>query len=72
MTIKVMRESVNKRKKVQYVLRLLEIKGRKFFHPQKMCHITKKGLPSGFDIMYLALADTNMVVRFGLKVVWES
>ena len=31
-----------------------------------------QGLPSGFDIMYLALADTNMVVRFGLKVVWES
>jgi hypothetical protein len=27
---------------------------------------------SGFDIMYLALADRNMQVRFGLKVVWES
>ena len=31
-----------------------------------------QGLPSGFDIMYLDLADTNIVVRFGLKVVWES
>ena len=34
--------------------------------------IILQGLPSGFDIMYLALADTSMVVRFGLKVVWES
>ena len=33
---------------------------------------TVKGLPSGFDTMYLALADKNMQVRFGLKVVWES
>ena len=31
-----------------------------------------QGLPSGFDIKYLALADRNMQVRFGLKVVWES
>ena len=31
-----------------------------------------QGLPSGFDIIYLALADTNMVVIFGLKVVWGS
>ena len=31
-----------------------------------------QGLPSGFDLMYLALADRNMQVRFGLKVVWES
>ena len=30
-----------------------------------------QGLPSGFDIMYLAVADRNMQVRFGLKVVWE-
>ena len=33
---------------------------------------TLQGLPSGFDLMYLALADRNMQVRFGLKVVWES
>ena len=31
-----------------------------------------QGLPSGFDLKYLALADRNMQVRFGLKVVWES
>ena len=28
--------------------------------------------PLGIDIMYLVLADRNMQVRFGLKVVWES
>ena len=31
-----------------------------------------QGPPSGFDIMYLALADRNMLIRFGLKVIWES
>ena len=31
-----------------------------------------QGVSSGFDIMYLALADRNMQVRSGLKVVWES
>ena len=31
-----------------------------------------QGLPSGFDLMYLALADRNMQVRFSLKVVGES
>jgi hypothetical protein len=31
-----------------------------------------QGVSSGFDIMYLALADRNIQVRFGLKVVWES
>ena len=31
-----------------------------------------QGPPSGFDIMYLALAGRNMQVRFGLKVDWES
>ena len=31
-----------------------------------------QGPPFGFDIMYLALADRNMQVRFGLKVVGES
>ena len=31
-----------------------------------------QGVSSGFDIMYLALADRNMQVRFGLKVLWES
>ena len=31
-----------------------------------------QGLPSGFDLMYLALADRNKQVRFGLKVVLES
>ena len=31
-----------------------------------------QGLPTGFDIMYLALRDRNIQVRFGLKVVWES
>ena len=31
-----------------------------------------QGPPFGFDIMYLALADRNMQVRFGLKVAWES
>ena len=28
-----------------------------------------QGPPSGFDTKYLALADRNMQVRFGLKVV---
>ena len=31
-----------------------------------------QGLPSGFDLKYLALADRNIQVRFSLKVVWES
>jgi hypothetical protein len=31
-----------------------------------------QGQPLGIDIMYLVLADRNMQVRFGLKVVWES
>ena len=30
-----------------------------------------QGLPFGFDLMYLALADRNMQVRFGFKVFWE-
>jgi hypothetical protein len=30
-----------------------------------------QGLPSGFDLMYIALIDRNMQVRFGLKVVGE-
>ena len=30
-----------------------------------------QGISFGFDIMYLALAERNMQVRFGLKVVWE-
>ena len=31
-----------------------------------------QGLPLGIDIMYLVLADTNIQVRLGLKVFWES
>ena len=31
-----------------------------------------QGVSSGFDKMYLALADRNMHVRFDLMVVWES
>ena len=31
-----------------------------------------QGPPLGIDIMHLILADRNMQVRFGLKVVWES
>ena len=31
-----------------------------------------QGQPLGIDIMYLVLADRNMQVRFGLKVIWES
>ena len=31
-----------------------------------------QGLPSGLDLMYLAVADRNIQVRFGLKVVGES
>jgi hypothetical protein len=31
-----------------------------------------QGISSGFEIMFLALADRNTQVRFGLKVVWES
>ena len=38
----------------------------------KYFFVLLQGLPSGFDIMYLALADRNVQVRFGLKVVWES
>ena len=34
--------------------------------------ILLQGLPSGFDLMYLALTDRIMQVRFGLKVVGES
>ena len=29
-----------------------------------------QGVSSGFDIMYLALADRNMLVRYGLEVIW--
>ena len=29
-----------------------------------------QGTPLGIDTMYLVLADRNMQVRFGLKVVW--
>ena len=32
--------------------------------------IPLQGPPLGIDIMYLVLADRNMQVRFGLKVVW--
>jgi hypothetical protein len=31
-----------------------------------------QGQPLGIDIMYMVLADRNMQVRFGLKVVWGS
>ena len=31
-----------------------------------------QGLPSGFDLMYMAVADRNIQVRFDLKVVGES
>ena len=37
---------------------------------QRECYV--QGLPSVFDTMYLALADRNIQVRFGLKVVGES
>ena len=37
------------------------------FSFSKICII--QGLPSGFDIMYLALGDRNLQVRFDLKVV---
>ena len=30
-----------------------------------------QGQPLGIDIVYLVLADRNMQVRFGLKVIWE-
>ena len=50
---------------------------KKFDKLMKRKSLTKKtaviqGLPSGFDLMYLALADRNMQVRFSLKVVGES
>ena len=35
-------------------------------------YLKVQGPPSGFDIMYLALAGRNIQVRFGLKVDWES
>ena len=38
----------------------------------KLYTYTVQGPPSGFDIMYLALAGRNIQVRFGLKVDWES
>ena len=41
-------------------------------HSVKRSIIIQQGLPSGFDLMYLALADRNKQVRFGLKVVLES
>ena len=31
-----------------------------------------QGQPLGIDILYLVLADRNMQVSFGLKVVWGS
>ena len=37
---------------------------------KSLLSISIQGQPSGFDIMYLALADRNMQVRFGLKVFW--
>ena len=39
---------------------------------QRKLHNYVQGPPLGIDIMYLVLADRNMQVRFGLKVVWES
>ena len=38
---------------------------------EKLDFTNIQGLPTGFDIMYLALRDRNIQVRFGLKVVWE-
>ena len=35
-------------------------------------YVELQGLPLGIDIMYLVLADTNIQVRLGLKVFWES
>ena len=43
------------------------------FHERSTMSLwTIQGLPSGFDIMYLALVDRYMQIRFGLKVIWES
>ena len=39
---------------------------------ERNIQIRLQGQPLGIDIMYLVLADRNMQVRFGLKVVWES
>ena len=41
-------------------------------HKQALFCFHLQGQPLGIDIMYLALADRNMQVRFGLKVVLES
>ena len=38
----------------------------------RTAHLNIQGQPLGIDIMYLVLADRNMQVRLGLKVVWES
>ena len=59
--------------KVYYILgtrfKIKFVKDKYFIH-NKYFYI--QGLPFGFDVMYLALADSNMQIRFGLKVVWES
>ena len=41
-------------------------------HTKRFFDTYIQGPPLGIDIMYLVLADRNMQVRFGLKVVWES
>ena len=40
-------------------------------HPHPKFADILQGVSSGFNIIYLALADRNMQIRFGLKVVWE-
>ena len=57
----------------------IAVRCQKTFENKKFVEITQQcfalllqGQPLGFDTKYLALADRNMKVRFGLKVVWES
>ena len=51
------------------VHRLKSSEKRKDYYEKE---VVLQGISSGFDIMYLALADRNMQVRFSLKVIWES
>ena len=56
---------------MDHIIRLLYYSTNKGLCPI-ITHFVRfvQDIPSGFDIMYLALADRNIQVRFGVKVLW--
>ena len=66
---------VNNFEKVSFVCHFITKFEQKFYMiVPVLCTYTValQGQPLGIDIMYLVLADRNIQVRFGLKVVWGS